>query len=165
MDDVDEFVFSILNQYKEKAFKAINQGDLDLSSEEEKEALKHKAEEKKDLLGLLKEALKDQVVDVRLSTRLKTHPVCLVADEGISLEMEKVLAQMPNGDQNVKAKRILELNSDHPLMDALSKVDADKVKDYASLLYDQALLIEGFSLEDPIGFSNKLAQLMIDASK
>ncbi len=165
VDDVDEFVFSILNQYKEKAFKAINQGDLDLSSEEEKEALKHKAEEKKDLLGLLKEALKDQVVDVRLSTRLKSHPVCLVADEGISLEMEKVLAQMPNEDQNVKAKRILELNSDHPLMDALSKVDVDKVKDYASLLYDQALLIEGFSLEDPIGFSNKLAQLMIDASK
>ena len=165
VDDVDEFVFSILNQYKEKAFKAINQGDLDLSSEEEKEALKHKSEEKKDLLGLLKEALKDQVVDVRLSTRLKTHPVCLVADEGISLEMEKVLAQMPNADQNVKAKRILELNSDHPLMNALSKVDADKVKDYASLLYDQALLIEGFSLEDPIGFSNKLAQLMIDASK
>ena len=165
VDDVDEFVFSILNQYKEKAFKAINQGDLDLSSEEEKEALKHKSEEKKDLLGLLKEALKDHVVDVRLSTRLKTHPVCLVADEGISLEMEKVLAQMPNADQNVKAKRILELNSDHPLMDALSKVDADKVKDYASLLYDQALLIEGFSLEDPIGFSNKLAQLMIDASK
>lgn len=165
VDDVDEFVFSVLNQYKEKAFKAINQGDLDLSSEEEKEALKHKSEEKKDLLGLLKEALKDQVVDVRLSTRLKTHPVCLVADEGISLEMEKVLAQMPNADQNVKAKRILELNSDHPLMDALSKVDADKVKDYASLLYDQALLIEGFSLEDPIGFSNKLAQLMIDASK
>lgn len=165
VDDVDEFVFSILNQYKEKAFKAINQGDLDLSSEEEKEALKHKSEEKKDLLGLLKEALKDQVVDVRLSTRLKTHPVCLVADEGISLEMEKVLAQMPNADQNVKAKRILELNSDHPLMDALSKVDADKVKDYASLLYDQALLIEGFSLEDPIGFSNRLAQLMIDASK
>ena len=165
VDDVDEFVFSILNQYKEKAFKAINQGDLDLSSEEEKEALKHKSEEKKDLLGMLKEALKDHVVDVRLSTRLKTHPVCLVADEGISLEMEKVLAQMPNADQNVKAKRILELNSDHPLMDALSKVDADKVKDYASLLYDQALLIEGFSLEDPIGFSNKLAQLMIDASK
>ena len=165
VDDVDEFVFSILNQYKEKAFKAINQGDLDLSSEEEKEALKHKSEEKKDLLGLLKEALKDHVVDVRLSTRLKTHPVCLVADEGISLEMEKVLAQMPNADQSVKAKRILELNSEHPLMDALSKVDTDKVKDYASLLYDQALLIEGFSLEDPIGFSNKLAQLMIDASK
>ena len=165
VDDVDEFVLSILNQYKEKPFKAINQGDLDLSSEEEKEALKHKSEEKKDLLELLKEALKDQVVDVRLSTRLKTHPVCLVADEGISLEMEKVLAQMPNADQNVKAKRILELNSEHPLMDALSKVDADKVKDYASLLYDQALLIEGFSLEDPIGFSNKLAQLMIDASK
>lgn len=165
VDDVDEFVLSILNQYKEKAFKAINQGDLDLSSDEEKEALKHKSEEKKDLLELLKEALKDQVVDVRLSTRLKTHPVCLVADEGISLEMEKVLANMPNADQNVKAKRILELNSEHPLMDALSKVDTDKVKDYASLLYDQALLIEGFSLEDPIGFSNKLAQLMIDASK
>lgn len=165
VDDVDEFVLSVLNSYKEKTFKAINQGDLDLSSDEEKEALKSKAEEKKDLLTSLKEALKDQVVDVRLSSRLKSHPVCLVADEGISLEMEKVLAQMPDANNQVKAKRILELNSDHPLIDALSKVDSDKVSSYAKLLYNQALLIEGFTIEDPIEFSNSMAQLMIDASK
>lgn len=165
VDDVDEFVLSVLNTYKEKTFKAINQGDLDLSSEEEKEALKSKAEEKKDLLTSLKDALKDQVVDVRLSSRLKSHPVCLVADEGISLEMEKVLAQMPDANNQVKAKRILELNSDHPLIDALSKVDSDKVSSYAKLLYNQALLIEGFTIEDPIEFSNSMAQLMIDASK
>ena len=165
VDDVDEFVLSVLNSYKEKTFKAINQGDLDLSSDEEKEALKSKAEEKKDLLTSLKDALKDQVVDVRLSSRLKSHPVCLVADEGISLEMEKVLAQMPDANNQVKAKRILELNSDHPLIDALSKVDSDKVSSYAKLLYNQALLIEGFTIEDPIEFSNSMAQLMIDASK
>jgi molecular chaperone HtpG len=165
VDDVDEFVLSVLNSYKEKTFKAINQGDLDLSSDEEKEALKSKAEEKKDLLTSLKDALKDQVVDVRLSSRLKSHPVCLVADEGISLEMEKVLAQTPDANNQVKAKRILELNSDHPLIDALSKVDSDKVSSYAKLLYNQALLIEGFTIEDPIEFSNSMAQLMIDASK
>lgn len=165
VDDVDEFVLSVLNSYKEKTFKAINQGDLDLSSDEEKEALKSKAEEKKDLLTSLKDALKEQVVDVRLSSRLKSHPVCLVADEGISLEMEKVLAQMPDANNQVKAKRILELNSDHPLIDALSKVDSDKVSSYAKLLYNQALLIEGFTIEDPIEFSNSMAQLMIDASK
>ena len=165
VDDVDEFVLSVLNSYKEKTFKAINQGDLDLSSDEEKEALKSKAEEKKDLLTSLKDALKEQVVDVRLSSRLKSHPVCLVADEGISLEMEKVLAQMPDANNQVKAKRILELNSDHPLIDALSKVDSTKVSSYAKLLYNQALLIEGFTIEDPIEFSNSMAQLMIDASK
>jgi len=165
VDDVDEFVLSVLHTYKEKTFKAINQGDLDLSSEEEKEALKSKAEEKKDLLTSLKDALKDQVVDVRLSSRLKSHPVCLVADEGISLEMEKVLAQMPDANNQVKAKRILELNSDHPLIDALGKVDSTKVSSYAKLLYNQALLIEGFTIEDPIEFSNSMAQLMIDASK
>lgn len=165
VDDVDEFVLSVLNSYKEKTFKAINQGELDLSSDEEKEALKSKAEEKKDLLTSLKDALKEQVVDVRLSSRLKSHPVCLVADEGISLEMEKVLAQMPDANNQVKAKRILELNSDHPLIDALSKVDSTKVSNYAKLLYNQALLIEGFTIEDPIEFSNSMAQLMIDASK
>ncbi len=165
VDDVDEFVLSILHTYKEKTFKAINQGDLDLSSEEEKEALKSKAEEKKDLLTSLKEALKDEVVDVRLSSRLKSHPVCLVADEGISLEMEKVLAQMPDANNQAKAKRILELNSDHPLIEALGHVASDKVSTYAKLLYNQALLIEGFTIEDPIEFSNAMAQLMIDASK
>lgn len=164
-DDVDEFVLQIINTYKEKPFKAINQGKLDIESDEEKEALKTKSEENKDLLAQIKEVLKDKVVDVRLTSRLKHHPVCLVADEGVSLEMEKVLAQMPDQTNAIKAKRILELNSDHPLIGALAKADSSRIKDYANLLYNQALLIEGFSLEDPVAFSNTLAQLMIDASK
>lgn len=164
-DDVDEFVLQVLMMYKEKPFKAINQGQLDLDTEEEKESLKTKTDETKDLLAALKEALKDQVSDVRLTTRLKQHPVCLVADEGISLEMEKVLAQMPDQNGKAKAKRILELNADHPLIEALNKGDASKVSEYAKLLYNQALLIEGFTLEDPVAFSIALSQLMIDASK
>jgi len=165
VDDVDEFILQVFGTYKDKPFKAINQGELNLGSEEEKKALHDKAEANKPLLESLKEALKDQVSDVRLSGRLKTHPVCLVSDEGLSLEMEKILSQMPEGAPGLKAKRILELNSDHPLISALSKVAPDKVKDYAELLYSQALLIEGFTLEDPVKFSNQLAQLMIDASK
>jgi molecular chaperone HtpG len=164
-DDVDEFVLQVLRTYKEKPFKAINQGQLDLGDESEKKALEEKTESNKDLLESLKSALKDQVSDVRLSTRLKTHPVCLVSDEGLSFEMEKVLSQMPDAQPGLKAKRILELNATHPLIDALHHVASDKVATYANLLYNQALLIEGFTLEDPVAFSNQLAQLMIDANQ
>jgi len=164
IDGVDEFVFQVLHAYKEKTFKAINQGDLNLGSEEEKQVLKEKSEENKDLLSVLKEELKDQVSDVRLSSRLVSHPVCLVSDEGISFEMEKVLSQMPDRQGDIKAKRILELNSDHPLITMMKTLDITKQKAYAHLLYNQALLIEGFSIDDPVAFSNQLAQLMIDAS-
>ena len=165
-DDVDEFVLQILMQYKEKPFKSITQGQLDdLATEEEKEALKEKSEASKDILTKLREMLKDQVSDVRLTNRLKNHPVCLVADEGISLEMEKILAQMPDQSNAAKAKRILELNADHPLVQALEKASDEKLSDYAKLLYNQALLIEGFSIDDPVEFSRVLSQLMIDASK
>lgn len=165
-DDVDEFVLQILMQYKEKPFKSITQGELsDLETEEEKETLKEQNEASKDILSKLKEALKDQVSDVRLTNRLKNHPVCLVAGEGVSLEMEKILAQMPDQQNNVKAKRILELNATHPLVQALEKASDDKLNDYAKLLYNQAQLIEGFSIDDPVEFSRVLSQLMIDASK
>jgi molecular chaperone HtpG len=164
-DDVDEFVLQVLRTYKEKPFKAINQGKLDLGDEAEKKELEAKTESNKDLLEQLKSALNDQVSDVRLSSRLKTHPVCLVSDEGLSFEMEKVLSQMPDAQPGMKAKRILELNASHPLIEALNHVPSDKVSTYANLLYNQALLIEGFTLEDPVAFSNQLAQLMIDANQ
>jgi molecular chaperone HtpG len=164
-DDVDEFVLQVLRTYKEKPFKAINQGKLDLGDEAEKKELEAKTETNKDLLEQLKSALNDQVSDVRLSSRLKTHPVCLVSDEGLSFEMEKVLSQMPDAQPGMKAKRILELNASHPLIEALNRVPSDKVSTYANLLYNQALLIEGFTLEDPVAFSNQLAQLMIDANQ
>ena len=165
-DDVDEFVLQILMQYKEKPFKSITQGELsDLETEEEKESLKEKNEASKDILAKLKEALKDEVSDVRLTNRLKNHPVCLVAGEGLSLEMEKILAQMPDQANAAKAKRILELNAEHPLVQALEIASDDKLNDYAKLLYNQAQLIEGFSIDDPVEFSRVLSQLMIDASK
>ena len=166
-DNVDEFCIQMLREYKEKAFKNINQGDLDIESEEEKKELEQVNEDNKDLLETLKEALKDQVQDVKVSSRLKTHPVCLVSGEGVSFEMEKVLSQMPDA-QGVNSGRILEINPNHQIFTALQSVfdkDKEKIKDYASLLYDQALLIEGFSIDDPVGFSNKVCDLMVEANK
>ena len=124
-------------------------------------------EDNKSLLESLKEALKDKVVDVKVSNRLKSHPVCLVSDQGVSFEMEKVLNAMPDG-QDVKAGRILEINPNHDIFKAIQNVyqnNADKINDYASLLFDQALLIEGLSIEDPVAFSNKICELMIELNK
>ncbi len=167
IDNVDEFCMQMLRDYQEKTFKNINQGDLDIDSDEEKKELEKVHEDNKDLLETLKEALKEQVQDVKISSRLKTHPVCLVSGEGVSFEMEKVLNAMPDG-QNIKAGRILEINPNHQIFVALQSVfekDKDKINDYASLLYNQALLIEGFSIDDPVKFSNQVCQLMVDANK
>ena len=166
-DDVDEFVMNILQEYDGKPFKSLNQGDLDLDSEEEKKEREEKEEANKDLLSALTAELKDKVKEVRLSSRLMSHPVCLVADAGVSLEMEKVFGRMPD-NPGVKAEKILEINSDHPVFAALQKAyeeDKNTFGQYASLLYDQALLIEGFSLEDPLSFSNSLCDLMVRANK
>jgi molecular chaperone HtpG len=166
VDDIDEFVIQIMHMYKEKPFKSINQGDLDLLNEDEKSEILKKSEESKDLFVSIKEALGDTVSEVRLSTRLKSHPVCLVSAEGLSFEMEKVLAQMPDAGEKMKAKRILEINPEHPLLQTLRRVHStqpEKIHDIAWLLYDQACLMEGLPIEDPMGFSKKLAQLMIDA--
>ena len=142
VDNVDEFCFQMMRDYKEKPFKSVAQGDLDIDSEEEKKELEKINEDNKSLLESLKEALKDKVVDVKVSNRLKSHPVCLVSDQGVSFEMEKVLNAMPDG-QDVKAGRILEINPNHDIFKAIQNVyqnNADKINDYASLLFDQALL-------------------------
>lgn len=169
MDNVDEFCLQMLMKYKEKTFKNISQGDLNLETEEEKKALEDTAEENKSLLEDLKEALKDKVSEVRVSARLKQHPVCLTAAEGMSFEMEKVLASMPDGNPyGMKATRILEINPNHEIFHAMKKIyalDHEAVKDYADVLYNQALLIEGFSIEDPVAFSNKVCEFMVRASK
>ncbi len=168
-DNVDEFTLQMMMNYDEKAFKNVQQGDLDLETEEEKAQLEEKTKENTDMLTALKEALADKVEDVKISARLKSHPVCIVSSDGVSFEMEKVLAQMPSeGNENVKAKRILEINPNHGIFTALQSVYAKnpaKVSDYASLLYDQALLIEGFTLEDPVEFSNRICELMVEANK
>lgn len=167
-DNVDEFVLQVMMEYKEKKFKNITQGDLNLESEDEKKEVEEKAEANKDLLSSLKDALKDKVSDVKISTRLKSHPVCLSADEGMSFEMEKVLSQMPEGNPyGMKATRILEINPSHAIFACLQNLfekDPQQVSEYADLLYDQALLIEGFEIEDPIKFSNAICNLMVHAS-
>ena len=167
--DVDEFCLQMMRDYKEKPFKNVSQGDLNIESEEEKKELEQESTDNKSLLETIKDALGDKVVDVKLTSRLKSHPVCLSSSEGVSFEMEKVLNAMPNAQaQQVKAGRILEINPKHELFNALKSVyekNPDQVKDYASILFDEALLIEGFPVEDPVEFSNKITSLMISASK
>lgn len=168
-DNVDEFVLQILGTFKEKNFKNISQGDLDLDSEEEKKELEKKAEENKDMLEGLKTALGEKVKEVKISTRLVDDPVCLSSDEGMSFEMEKVLSAMPEGNPyGMKVSRILEINPNHPIFEALQKVyaeDKDAVKEYADLLFDQALLIEGFPIDNPAEFSKKICEFMVRATK
>lgn len=162
-DSVDEFAIKMLMNYKEKEFKSVSAGDLDLDTPEEKEEIKAKEEESKDLFKFMEEKLAGKVKTVRLSKRLKTHPVCLTSDGEVSVEMEKVLNAMPN-DQNVKADKVLEINPEHPVFETLKSVygnDDDKLEKYCRLLYNQALMIEGLSIEDPVEFSNLVCELMI----
>lgn len=170
LDDVDEFVMQTLQQYREKTFKNAAQGDLDLDSEEEKKELESTQEENKDLLSFIKDALGDKVGDVKLSNRLSEDPVCLTAGEGLSFEMEKVFANMPKDSSpmaGMKATRILELNPNHPIFKTLQNLyttDKDKLKEVAEVLYDQASLIEGFPIEDPIEYSRKIAELLVNSN-
>ncbi|QSX07130.1 molecular chaperone HtpG [Sedimentibacter sp. zth1] len=162
-DDIDEFAIKILRNYKEKDFKSISEGDLGLETEEEKKEMAQKSEDNKELFDIMKEALNGKVKEVRLSTRLKSHPVCLSVDGQISLEMEKVLNQMPN-DQSIKAEKVLEINANHEIFNKLCGLlanDKDKIKTYAEILYTQALLIEGLSVEDPVAYSNAVCNLML----
>ncbi len=162
-DDVDEFALQMLHTFEEKEFKSVSSDDLEIEeSKEEKEAAEKQAEKSKDMLECMKEALGDKVAEVRLSQRLKSHPVCLTAKGGLSIEMEKVLNSMPV-DQKIQAERVLEINAKHPILETLNKVygeDKEAVKKYAKLLYDQALLIEGLPVEDPVAFSNAVCELM-----
>ncbi len=162
-DSVDEFLTSVIREYNGKMFKSILKGDLDLDSKEEKEQLEKKNEENKDLLEQIKEALKDKVSEVRLSSRLKSYPVCLVSDDNLSLDMEKILKQM--NQEGVKANRILEINPDHELFAKLKQLHDGNgdIGEYAGLLYSQALLMAGLPLEDPEDYVKKITGLMLKA--
>lgn len=164
-ENVDEFALRMMMNYDDKDFKSVSDGDLDLStSEEEKEKTKQKEEEMKELLSFMKDSLEGKVKEVKLSERLKSHPVCLSTGSGLSIEMEKVINSMPVGEEKVSAEKILEINKDHEVLDVIKKTfdvgDIDKVKLYTNLLYNQALLIEGMTVEDPIEFSNNVCSLI-----
>ena len=164
-DSVDEFLASIVMEYDGKPFKSILKGELDLDSKEEKEELKKKAGESKELTDHIKEILKDKVSDVRLSSRLKTYPACLVSDDNLSIDMERILRQL--NQENVKANKILEINPDHELFRVLKKMYEEKkdITDYSVLLYDQACLMAGLQIEDPGEYALKISKLMLKAEK
>lgn len=166
-EDVDEFCLQVMHDYKEKEFKNINAGDLGLETEEEKQAAEQAAEENKELFEQITNALGGKIKSVKANSTLQDHPVSLTSEGGLSMEMEKVLRKMPGngeGAQAMQSTKILELNPNHSAFAALQAAhtagDADKVAQYAELLYDQALLIEGLPIEDPVAYAQLVCALM-----
>lgn len=166
-DAVDEFMLTMMNQYDGKPFRSVTKGDLDLENEEEKKEREKKTEKNKDLLEAMKEALKDHVKEVRISSRLTDDPVCIVAEEGMSLEMERILSNDPM-NPGVKASKILEINPNHKIFNTLQKKykeNPSSINDYAQVLYDLALLIQGLPIDNPVEYAKKITNLMVEASK
>ncbi|MDD7794836.1 molecular chaperone HtpG [Clostridium sp. 'White wine YQ'] len=161
-DDIDEFAIKTIMNYKDKQFKSVSSGDLGIESDENDETSDTNKNENKDLFENMKNNLLNKVKDVRASKRLKNHPVCLANDGEVSIEMEKILNSMPD-NQNIKADKILEININHPVFESLKeafKSDKDKFNLYTDILYNQALLIEGLSISDPVEFTNNICKIM-----
>lgn len=159
---LDEFVISVLREENGKTFKSVSDSSLDLDTEEEKEANKKLNEDNKDMLAEIKDALGDEVTSVRFTNKLDSHPVCLTSEGEISVEMQKVINAMPT-DENVKAKLVLEINEKHDIVKKLEKLykeDKDELKKYAKVLYSEARLIEGLSIDNPTEISNLICELI-----
>lgn len=160
-DDVDEFAIRMLMNYKEKEFKSVSSGDLGIEEDQKDEAAEE-TNENKELFQYMKSILSDKVKDVRASKRLRTHPVCLSTDGEITIEMEKILNQMPD-NQSIKADKVLEINTHHEVFQSLKSAfesDKEKVNLFTNLLYNQALLIEGLPIQDPVQFTNDICRVM-----
>lgn len=161
-EDIDEFAIKMLMTYEEKEFKSVSSSDLGIEAEEE-QLNESEEKENKELFDYMKKALAGKVGDVRASKRLKTHPVCLSADGEVTIEMEKILSAMPD-NQHVKAEKVLEINVNHDVFASLKDAfenDKAKLDLYTNLLYNQALLIEGLSISDPVEFTNDICKIMI----
>lgn len=160
---VDEFAVKNMMMFQEKEFKSVTAADLDLNTEEEKKALEEKSQENQSLFEIMQKALESKVQRVALSSRLKSHPVCLTSEGDLTLEMEKTLNAMPT-ETKVQAKLVLELNPEHPVFEKLSglnqETDSEKIQKYAKLLYNQALLMENMPIENPAEFSSLICELM-----
>ncbi|MFS0635988.1 molecular chaperone HtpG [Mesobacillus foraminis] len=161
-DEIDEFAIKMLMNYKEKEFRSVSSSDLGLEEEDKEQDLQDE-NENKELFSYMKEVLGDKVKDVRVSKRLKSHPVCLSADGEVTIEMEKILQAMPE-NQNIKADKVLEINIHHDVYSSLQAAfenDKDKLNLYTNLLYNQALLIEGLPIQDPVEFTNDICKVMV----
>ncbi|WML31649.1 molecular chaperone HtpG [Neobacillus sp. OS1-32] len=162
-EDIDEFAIKVIMNYKDKEFKSVSSGDLGIEGDDTVKETAAEEAENKELFEAMKAALGDKVKAVRVSKRLKSHPVCLTADGDVSIEMEKVLNAMPN-NQNIKADKVLEINVNHSVFQSLKDAfanDKEKLALYTSLLYNQALLIEGLPIEDPVEFTNNICKVMV----
>ncbi|WP_088104906.1 molecular chaperone HtpG [Halalkalibacter urbisdiaboli] len=162
-EDIDEFAIKMLMNFKEKEFRSVSSGDLGLEAEEGKDETTTEEQDNKELFEKMKTILQDKVKDVRVSKRLKSHPVCLATEGDVTIEMEKVLKAMPD-NQNIKADKILEINSNHNVFQSLKAAydhDAEKFNLYTNLLYNQARLIEGLPVEDPVEFTNHVCKIMV----
>jgi molecular chaperone HtpG len=161
-EDIDEFAIKMLMTYEEKEFKSVSSSNLGIEAEEE-QINESEERENKELFDYMKKALAGKVGDVRASKRLKTHPVCLSVDGEVTIEMEKILSAMPD-NQHVKAEKVLEINVNHDVFASLKDAfenDKGKLDLYTNLLYNQALLIEGLSISDPVEFTNDICKIMI----
>ena len=159
---VDEFAIKSLMEYDGKKFVNVSEENLDLDTEEEKEEIKKINDENKEMLNSMKEIIGSDISDVRFTHRLKNHPVCLVSEGPVSIEMQKVLNAMPT-DQSINAKIILEINSSHKIADKLKelyKSDKERFNEYTKILYSQSRLIEGLSIENPTEISNLICDLL-----
>ena len=164
---IDEFCIMMLREYDKTEFKSISGEGQDDLSKEEKEKVEEVSTTSKRLLDNLKEALKDEVDDVVISARLVDAPVCITTKEGLSLEMEKTLNEQPGSEGNVKAQKVLEINPDHEIFKAFEAIqdDDELVKEYASILLDEAMLLEGREVKDKVSFIRKLNALLVKALK
>jgi molecular chaperone HtpG len=161
-DDVDEFAIRMLMNYKEKEFKSVSSSDLGIEADENENSTKEIENESKELFESMKDILTDKVKAVKASKRLKNHPVCLSNEGELSIEMEKILSAMPN-NQNIKADKVLEINVNHDVFKVLKSAyenDKDKLNLYTNILYNQALLIEGLPVNDPVEFTNNICKIM-----
>ena len=166
-NEIDEFSIMMMRDYDGKQFKSAQQADSSIETDEEKQKKEELQKDNSDMLAQMKEALDGKVTDVRISSRLKSNPVCLVADQGgISMEMEKYLSQLPEGEK-AKANKVLEINPEHAIFKVLQKIhdkDAEDFSKYTDILYQQALLIEGFPVDDPVDLANKICDLISKAN-
>lgn len=156
-EGADEFALKAMNSFQEKPFKSVN--EVTFETEKEKEELKKLAEINKSLLDKIKETLKDKVTEIKLNPELGDSSVSLSSKGEVSLEMEKLLSQIP-GNEGVKAEKVLEINPNHPLFNKLQNASEAELKDLSDILYSQGLLVEGFTLENPLDFVTKLNNIL-----
>ena len=164
--DIDEFAFTMMNEYEKVEFKNITSHDKDALTDDEKSKLEVLEAENKELLDNIKESLGNKVDKVSLSTKLVDSPVCISTQNGLSLNMEQTINQVP-GDEKAKASKVLEVNPNHELFKAISEYKGDKelIQKYSSVLYDEAMILEGFEIEDKATFIKNLNELMLKSLK